>query len=163
MTDTLDMTLADWMTRGGDARIVLDPQTGLNRYFSSPYPRDVLALASSTANDISADAYAHLSERFADGAEGLQDGAAYEAFLEELRAGLGGLEQDECPFDPPPPPALVRTAHYVRPALVVEVEFVEWTGDGSIRHSTFCGFRSDITPEEVRREAPVVAPPKSRT
>lgn len=88
MTETLDMTLADWMTRGGDARIVLDPQTGLNRYFSSPYPRDVLALASSTANDISADAYAHLSERFANGAEGLQDGQAYEDFLDELRGEI---------------------------------------------------------------------------
>jgi hypothetical protein len=32
----------------------------------------------------------------------------------------------------------------VRPALVVEVEFLEWMEDGSIRHPTFCGFRSDI-------------------
>ena len=96
MTETLDMSLADWMTRGGDARIVLDRETGLNRYYSSPYPRDVLAMASSTANDISADAYAHLEQRFPHGAEHLQDGATYAEFLDELRGeiraayGLGG-------------------------------------------------------------------------
>jgi hypothetical protein len=49
------------MTTGGDARIVLDPRTGLNRYFSAPRPSDVLAYASSTANDISADAFAYLA------------------------------------------------------------------------------------------------------
>ena len=88
MTETLDMSLADWMTRGGDARIVLEPETGLNRYFSAPFPRDVLALASSTANDISADAYAHLSARFPTGAGYLEDGAAYAAFLDELRGEI---------------------------------------------------------------------------
>ena len=51
---------ATLMTSGGDARIVLDPATGLNRYFSAPRPSDVLAYASSTANDISALAYAHV-------------------------------------------------------------------------------------------------------
>ena len=48
------------MTTGGDARIVLNPETGLNRYFSAPRPSGVLAYASSTANDISAEALAHL-------------------------------------------------------------------------------------------------------
>jgi hypothetical protein len=51
------------MTRGGDARIILDPETGLNRYFSAPRPSEVLAYASSTANDISADALAHVEGR----------------------------------------------------------------------------------------------------
>jgi hypothetical protein len=45
------------MTEGGDARLSLDPATGLNRYYSAPCPRDVLAYASSTANDISPAAY----------------------------------------------------------------------------------------------------------
>jgi hypothetical protein len=48
------------MTTGGDARIVLNPETGLNRYFSAPRPSDVLAYASSTANDISGEAFSHL-------------------------------------------------------------------------------------------------------
>lgn len=41
------------LSSGGDERIVLDPKTGLNKYFSGPYPRSVRAFASSTANDMS--------------------------------------------------------------------------------------------------------------
>lgn len=52
--------IARLLTEGGDARIVIDPATGLNRYFASPYPRDIVAYASSTANDISSDAFDHL-------------------------------------------------------------------------------------------------------
>ncbi len=50
------------LSSGGDARIALDPETGLNRYLSAPYPRDLTAYASSTANDISAAAFAFLQE-----------------------------------------------------------------------------------------------------
>ncbi|MCB2073269.1 MAG: hypothetical protein H6917_06895 [Novosphingobium sp.] len=88
MTQTLDLSLAEWMTCGGDARIVLDPKTGLNRYFSSPVPRDVLAFASSTANDLSAEASAYLDERFAEGAAGLKSGAAYAQFLDDMRTEI---------------------------------------------------------------------------
>ena len=42
------------MTEGGDARLVLNPETGLNRYYSAPRPREIVAYASSPANDISA-------------------------------------------------------------------------------------------------------------
>jgi hypothetical protein len=52
------------MTSGGDARIVLDPATGLNRYFSAPKPSSVLAYASSTANDISEPAFAETVRLF---------------------------------------------------------------------------------------------------
>ena len=45
---------------GGDARITLNQQSGLNKYLSAPYPRDVLAYSSSTVSDISAEAFAHL-------------------------------------------------------------------------------------------------------
>lgn len=51
------------LSGGGDARIVLDPKTGLNRYLSSPYPRSVVAFASSTANDASEEAFAHVCRR----------------------------------------------------------------------------------------------------
>lgn len=53
---------AQLMTTGGDARITLDPIRHRNRYFAAPYPQDVLAYASSTANDISAEAFAHVSQ-----------------------------------------------------------------------------------------------------
>lgn len=48
------------LASGGDARITLDPESGLNRYLSAPHPRAVLAYSSSTVSDISADAFAHL-------------------------------------------------------------------------------------------------------
>lgn len=70
------------LTTGGDARIVLNPETGLNRYFSAPRPSDVLAYASSTANDISAEAFAHLLT-LPVGPE--LTGVAYAAALEALR------------------------------------------------------------------------------
>jgi hypothetical protein len=67
---------ASLMTSGGDARIVLTPERHQNRYYSAPYPQDVLAYASSTANDISPDAFARIS------GFGEQD---YAAGLEALR------------------------------------------------------------------------------
>ena len=55
--------IARLMTCGGDARITIDPASGANRYMSTPYPRRLIAYASSTANDISADAFAHVTRR----------------------------------------------------------------------------------------------------
>jgi hypothetical protein len=78
---------ADLMTRGGDARIVLDPATGLNRYHSAPRPSAVLAYASSTANDVSAAAYAHAERVLAEMGGGL-DGAGYADRLEALRGRI---------------------------------------------------------------------------
>jgi hypothetical protein len=75
------------MTTGGDARIVLDPQTGLNRYFSAPRPSGVLAYASSTANDISAAAYARAEAVLGELAEALS-GKVYAERLESLRARI---------------------------------------------------------------------------
>ncbi|GAB4245717.1 MAG: DNA ligase D [Thermoleophilia bacterium] len=43
---------------------------------------------------------------------------------------------------------------WVRPELVVEVAFGQWTADGEIRHSSFQGVREDQEPEQVEREAP---------
>jgi hypothetical protein len=74
------------LTEGGDARIRLVPGTGRNLYMSSPVPVGVLAYASSTANDISADAFAHVCDRLADFApHGTMTPAAYAAALDDLR------------------------------------------------------------------------------
>jgi bifunctional non-homologous end joining protein LigD len=70
----------------------------------------------------------------------------------DLRKRLDAIGQKACPFDPPPPGALGRTAHWVRPDLVGEVEFTEWTSDGKIRHPSFQGIRADKKPREVVRE-----------
>ncbi|WP_337661354.1 hypothetical protein [Erythrobacter sp. Alg231-14] len=53
-------SLITQLSGGGDGRITLDGATGLNKYLSAPYPRDVLAYSSSTVSDISSDAFAHL-------------------------------------------------------------------------------------------------------
>jgi hypothetical protein len=88
LAQIVDTSLHEWMTRGGDARIVLDPVIGLNRYSSAPYPRDVLAFASSTANDLSPEADEWLRDRFPAGAAALEGGAAYAECLDGLRATI---------------------------------------------------------------------------
>ena len=75
------------MTTGGDARIVLRPETGLNRYHSAPRPSEVLAYASSTANDISAPAFAHVEALLARTGPDLS-GRAYAERLEALRGRI---------------------------------------------------------------------------
>src|SRR6185436_13306051 len=77
--------------------------------------------------------------------------------LRELRARLEGLRRDTSPFAPgdvrPP-----KGSHFVRPELVGEVAFTEWTGDGQLRHPTFQGLREDKGSREVVRERPVALP-----
>jgi bifunctional non-homologous end joining protein LigD len=70
----------------------------------------------------------------------------------DLRRRLDGIEQRECPFDPPPAGRLGRVAHWVKPQLVAEVAFSEWTADGRVRHPSFQGLRSDKRPAEVVAE-----------
>jgi len=76
----------------------------------------------------------------------------------DLRRRLDAIEQPRCPFDPPPPRAVSRSAHWVKPALVGDVTFTEWTSDGRIRHPSFQGLRSDKNPREVVRERPISRP-----
>jgi bifunctional non-homologous end joining protein LigD len=40
----------------------------------------------------------------------------------------------------------------VEPVLVADVEFGEWTGDGILRHPSYCGLRDDKDPRDVVRE-----------
>lgn len=86
---------ADLMTTGGDARIILTPPRHQNRYYSAPYPQGALAYASSTANDISADAFAHVS--------GLPDqdyAAGLDALRTRIRAAYGIADDVAIVFAP---------------------------------------------------------------
>jgi bifunctional non-homologous end joining protein LigD len=47
-----------------------------------------------------------------------------------------------------------RGMHWVKPELVAELQFTEWTGDGVLRHATFLGLREDKEPMDVVREPP---------
>jgi bifunctional non-homologous end joining protein LigD len=42
--------------------------------------------------------------------------------------------------------------HWLRPELVAEVEFIEWTSEGRLRHPSFKGLRQDKKAQEVRME-----------
>jgi bifunctional non-homologous end joining protein LigD len=56
------------------------------------------------------------------------------------------------PFVSMPPDVRGRPITWVRPEVVVEVEFAEWTVDGRLRFASFQGVRTDKRPEEVVRE-----------
>jgi bifunctional non-homologous end joining protein LigD len=77
-------------------------------------------------------------------------GTGYDhATLRSLRARMDTMAQDESPFaDQVPEP----TAHWIRPELVVQVGFSEWTREGRLRHPRFGGLRTDKPPTEVVRE-----------
>ena len=80
----------------------------------------------------------------------------------ELRGRLDRIEQNACPFAPPPAGWLGRNAHWVNPELVCEVVFTEWTADGKIRHPSFQGLRGDKDPKQITREKPVARAFKAR-
>ena len=46
----------------------------------------------------------------------------------------------------------MKVLKWVRPKVVVDIAFTEWTRDGHLRHSTFLGVRDDKRPLEVVRE-----------
>ena len=48
----------------------------------------------------------------------------------------------------------MREMQWVKPELVAQVRFVEWTAEGRLRHAAFLGLRSDKSAREVRREWP---------
>jgi bifunctional non-homologous end joining protein LigD len=53
------------------------------------------------------------------------------------------------------PRAEARYIHWVRPELLCEVAFVEWTEEGHIRHGSFQGLREDKQAGTVQRETPI--------
>ena len=75
-----------------------------------------------------------------------------EQTLHRLYDELSKLEQDRSPFDRGSP----RQAgvHWVKPRLVGQVGFSEWTTAGELRHPRFQGLRRDKSPADVIREVP---------
>ena len=67
--------------------------------------------------------------------------------LEQLLETVEGLEVPEPPVDDPAL-AAVRGAHWVRPELVCEVEYLEMTSGGRLRAPSFKGLRPDKLPED---------------
>ncbi len=73
-----------------------------------------------------------------------------DATLHRLHERLSPIEQDEPPFSR----GLVREngARWVRPELVAQIGFTEWTRDGKLRHPRYLGLRTDKDPADVVRE-----------
>jgi bifunctional non-homologous end joining protein LigD len=73
-----------------------------------------------------------------------------ETTLREITKKLKALDTDESPFPPKSVPG--RRHHWVKPKLVAEVSFSEWTKSGAIRHPVFQGLRADKAPSKITRE-----------
>lgn len=70
--------------------------------------------------------------------------------LLDVAKRLKSLEREESPFDGPPP--VRKAVHWVKPELVAQVGFAEWTRDGRLRHPRFLGLRDDKPARKVVRE-----------
>lgn len=72
------------------------------------------------------------------------------ASLLDMAARLTPLARETSPFDERV--RTTETAHWVKPTVVVEVKFAEWTADGKLRQPIFLGVRDDKRAKDVRRE-----------
>jgi DNA ligase D-like protein (predicted ligase) len=81
----------------------------------------------------------------------------------EVFAQLAPLHASRCPFVDLPnsktshwgtgvTPEQMNEMQWLKPKLVAQIRFVEWTADGHLRHSAFLGLRSDKTAKGIRRE-----------
>jgi bifunctional non-homologous end joining protein LigD len=74
--------------------------------------------------------------------------------LKQIASELKKRRTDEPPYINPPTGGERRGVTWVKPELVGEVEFTEWTSDGRLRHPSFQGLREDKPAKEVIREMP---------
>lgn len=74
------------------------------------------------------------------------------ALLAQVMKKLRPLETKRCPFATAPKSN--AAIHWVRPVLVAEVKFGEWTADGLMRQPVFLGLRNDKNARDVVREKP---------
>src|SRR5262245_2013755 len=101
-----------------------------------------------------------------EGEQLLYAGKVRNGFVPQLRrevvARLKGLETDTCPFANLPEKKRTQWAltkeemkncMWLKPKLVAQIEFTEWTPDGHLRHSKFAGLREDKEARTVIRES----------
>lgn len=80
--------------------------------------------------------------------------------LKDMHKRLKKLETDKCPFVTKPKE---RGAHWVKPELVAQIKYTEWTETGSLRHPVFLALRNDKNPKDVGREQASPLTPKGGT
>jgi bifunctional non-homologous end joining protein LigD len=73
------------------------------------------------------------------------------------------LEIEQCPFANLPEAksgrwgagltaAKMKDCRWLSPVLVAQIDFLEWTGDNHLRHTTFVALRDDRPAEQISRE-----------
>jgi bifunctional non-homologous end joining protein LigD len=72
--------------------------------------------------------------------------------IEELMKRMEPLAVDKATAEIPRPDR--KGAHYIKPQLVAEIAFSEFTDDGILRHPSFIGLREDKPAKDVVREVP---------
>lgn len=83
----------------------------------------------------------------------------------QLSKRFRGLEIKDCPFANLPEAksgrwgqgltkAKMADCRWLKPTLVAQFEFLEWTGENHLRHTRFMGLRDDKDARDVRREQP---------
>lgn len=77
-------------------------------------------------------------------------GGFTDKLLTEIHAKLTPLSQKKCPFAHEPHPNMPVT--WVKPRLVCQVSFAEWTSDDIMRQPIFKGLRDDKAAKEVHKE-----------
>jgi bifunctional non-homologous end joining protein LigD len=78
--------------------------------------------------------------------------------LADVHKELMARRTSSPPYDAPLPAAARRGVTWVRPELVCEARFSEWTSDGILRHPSFQGLRQDKSPRQIVREQPQAMP-----
>ncbi|MES2911967.1 MAG: DNA ligase D, partial [Pseudomonadota bacterium] len=78
-----------------------------------------------------------------------------EKVLTDLRAQLDKLETDSSPFDSKT--TVEGRPHWVKPKLLAEIAFADWTNTDRVRHAVFKGLRSDKKSQAITREKVVKA------
>jgi bifunctional non-homologous end joining protein LigD len=89
-----------------------------------------------------------------DAGEFIYSGHVGTGFSDSTLTSLAGLlkknKTGKMPFNTKPP--AIHNVTWVKPTLVAEVEFTEWTRDGILRHPSFKGLRKDKSPRVIRKE-----------
>ena len=80
-----------------------------------------------------------------------------QASLKNISAQLKSLECDTSPLEKTLGSAQARGVHWVKPQLVGEVQFAEWTREGVVRQAAFVGLRTDKPAEQIIHEQPRTA------